>query len=204
MRSKNKFIICLNTGLFLTGLLFAQSPVNFDFEGNTGAFFDDLATGSFAVDGLTLTASASSGTFNLTGDGFGINATGSGDDTDAIDAGSISGAESMVFSFDVAGAFNFIDFDRITPSGGDTLDLIFDGGPSFSLDANILDGADVFTFSESFTSGQNITLLWTGGNGFGLENINVTPIPEPSTYAMVLGFFVIGLVLGWKRFRPGA
>jgi hypothetical protein len=123
---------------------------------------------------------------NQTAGGFGIDIVGDGsDDSDAFDGGVAS--ESMSFSFDVAGLFNSIEFDRFTGAGAPGDDagfLSFSGGPTINFDNTDL-SSNVLTVDVAFTPGQTITLGFADGNGFGLENFDISPVPEPSSMALI-------------------
>jgi hypothetical protein len=156
-------------------------------------------SGTYTLNGITLSAGTDFGDFNLTNSGFGPDQAGSADDSDTFDTG--NGNESMVFSFDTAGTFNSIDFALLndTPefavlsfAGGSTFNLT--DGPSSTI---AVSGNDFFGgVNESFTSGQLVTLSISGGSDFTLENFTVTAIPEPSTIVLVAmtGLAAIGIL----------
>lgn len=169
------------------------------------------SSGTSLVGGVTLSAEAylarvSAGTvFNGASDGFGINASGTGDETQRFD--NDNGIESMVFSFDVGGTFNTIDFEFIEDAAEAVLS--FDGGNSYDIFAGSSTETtggttDFHTITETFIAGQEITLAVSGtavsGENFSLQAFTITPsaIPEPSTYALIFGGLALGLVI-WKR-----
>lgn len=182
----------------------------FEFADNAtnqaGSDLDGLHTGttSITMDGITVTmdATASSGAqgdhlFNQNGPAtvFGIDVPGIGDPPDRpaqFDEG--DGAESMTFSFTasvpVTFHFEHIQFGLFTSVPMDAASLDFDGGSSFALsNSTNVNNIGLFNFNgtpESFMSGQDITLAWTGGNGFSVETfkLNVAAIPEPSSFLM--------------------
>ena len=101
------------------------------------------------------------------------------------------------------------------PPNNGTLNLV---GP-FSIDVQQLTGFDIFTAANGFntaylstdathlvpgaelytvdlTSGSTV-LVGGIGNGLGIIDIAVQPVPEPSTYAMILGATIFGA--GWLR-----
>jgi len=115
----------------------------------------------------------------------------------------------MVFSFDVGGTFDSIDFEFIEDNSEAV--LIFDGGNSFDIFAGgpteTTGGTtDFHTITETFVAGQQITLAISGsaaiGENFSLQSFTITPsaIPEPSTYALIFGALALGIVV-WKRRR---
>ena len=170
------------------------------------------STGTSTVDGVILTAEAflggvTTGTvFNGATGGFGINATGAGDETQRFD--NDLGNESMVFSFSVGGTFDSIDFEFIEDSAEAVLS--FDGGNSYDIFAGSATETtggttDFHTITETFVAGQEITLSVSGtaaaGENFSLQAFTITSaIPEPSTYALIFGGLALGIVM-WKRRR---
>ena len=174
-----------------------------DFRGTLGSYLSGLTSGVYTTEqnGVTLeitfSAGGTSGTdlFNLTGTGFGINNSESGDDTDALDDN-----EHMAINFNLAGTFQSIEFDRLTSAGitsGDQGRLDFSSGSTINFDG---DSSNPLTVNEAFTASQLITLSQTAGGsgatwGFGLKTITVNVVPEPATFAMLgiggLAFSVI-------------
>ena len=152
--------------------------VTFDFvdgsAGTPGFVLDGQSTGSVAVDGVTLSATAGpSGSLfwhnSGSGGDFGVNHPDPGDETDAFDGD--NGAESMVFSFDTAGSLSSIDFDRLT-TATDELSISISGGSSINLDAdNTSSGLYTFGSSEaldlgSFSGASSLSLSFAAGNWF--------------------------------------
>ncbi len=173
-----------------------------DFEDalGVGGYMDGLTSGVYttAQNGVTLEVTFTSGgtagddEFNLTGTGFGINNSGGGDDTDALDD-----SEFITFSFNLDGTFQSIEFDRLGSGTDDTGDLSFDGGSVFNFDG---DSDNPLAINTLFSINQIITLEHTGDlspdsgtntRGFGLEKIIVNVVPEPATIAM---FGIGGLI----------
>jgi hypothetical protein len=161
------------------------SAQTFTFGNNTSAGqaqadFDDLASGSTISGGLTLTAAASSGTFNSTpAGGFGINAMPSGDITNLFDNQSIDGAEFMTFSFNQNVDFVSIE---LTEFGADEAFLTIAG-------ITTIIGSSSFIFASGTTLAANTdaTFGFQSGNGFELSSLVVTVVPEPGTYALLSG-----------------
>jgi hypothetical protein len=203
--------------VFVTAL---NAQITFNFHDGAATIGSGLeldaggSTGNSTVSGVTLTANAfldnvsnSSTIFNGGATGFGINAVGTGDDTQLFDNN--LGIESMEFSFDVGGTFNTIDFELIVNSAEAVLS--FAGGNSYDIFAGsatetIGGSTDIHTITETFLAGQKITLSVSGsagaGESFSLQAFTITPsaIPEPSTYALIFGGLAFGVVL-WKRRR---
>ncbi len=214
-----KIIFLLAVFVFVNIGAVSANLVTFDFatgSGLAGADLDNQHSGSTSVvDGisgvtLTLTATAGSGggsdVFNQTGTSslnFGINAFGSGDDTDAIDAGTGS-SEFATFSFSASQPVSFvfisIDFDRFTSGGNDEGSLVFSGGSTINFDSS--SATNPLSVNEVFASGQVITLSHVAGNGFGIEQItiDITAVPEPS--AFLFGGLICGVLgLNYSRQR---
>jgi hypothetical protein len=159
------------------------------------------------VSGITLTAEAfldgvSSGTqINGASSSFGVNATGSGDETQRLD--NDLGVESIVFSFDIAGTLDSIDLRFIESSGTMEGELVFDGGNTYQLNSVTATGtSDIATIGESFTAGQSITLRIhssaPASTNFALEGITITAVPEPSSFAIFAGLSALGFI-GLRR-----
>lgn len=182
----------------------AQTTFVFDDGNSTGAAglaLEGLSTNATHTEGgIELTASTAFGVFNLTNTGFGPDQADSGDDTDAFDT--LLGNESMVFSFDVAGTFQSIDFALLDDTP-ETAILSFAGGNTYNLRDGVtssiaVSGNDEFLgINESFTAGQLITLSISGGTHFTLESFTV--VPEPATYAMLAGMLALGFVMVKRR-----
>lgn len=161
-----------------------------DFEGDLGTFLDGKSGDTYTTsqNGTTLeVALAAYGTagiddFNLTGTGFGINNSESGDDTDALDDN-----EYITLSFNLAGTFQTLELDRMTGGNGDAGSLEFSGGVTTNFSGSF--SAPLF-INEAFAKDQTITLRQTSGGsgstwGFGLEKITVDVIPEPAVIGLI-------------------
>lgn len=205
--------------VFLVVAHVVNGQITFSFhDGNatigSGLDLDELSSGTSLVSGVTMTAEAFQGTvsagtvFNGAGTSFGINASGADTETQRFDNDlGVGNFEAMVFSFNSAGTFQSIDLRYIADLSAEAT-LSFDGGSSFELFAGSPNefsaSDDVYTITESFLAGQQITLAIsnsaTAGENFSLESftINVSAIPEPSTYALIFGGLALGFVV-WKR-----
>jgi hypothetical protein len=205
--------VSLFASLFFTACL-ASAQVTFVFHdggalGTTGSALDDEAGEvTSTVGGVTLTAEAfldgsSTGTiFNGASGSFGINASGTGDETQRFD--NDLGVESMVLSFDIGGTFDSIDL-RFIESATEA-ELVFDGGTTYQLNSVTATGtSDIATIGETFTAGQTITLRMNSGaaagSNFALESFTITAVPEPSSFAALLGLGALGFVATRRRGR---
>jgi len=173
------------------------SAQTFTFGNNTSAGqaqadFDDLASGSTISGGLTLTAAASSGTFNsTTSGGFGINAMPSGDITNLFDNQSTDGAEFMTFSFNQNVDFVSIE---LTEFGADEAFLTIAG-------ITTIIGSNSFIFASGTTLAANTdaTFGFHSGNGFELASLVVAVVPEPRTYALLSGCCALAVAMLRRR-----
>ena len=187
----------LHTPLFALILITASnislSAQTFTFGNNTSAGqaqanFDDLESGSTTSGGLTLTATASSGTFNSTpAGGFGINAMPSDDITNQFDNQSTDGAEFMTFSFNQNVDFVSIE---LTEFGADEAFLTIAG-------ITTIIGSNSFIFAPGTTLAANTdaTFGFQSGNGFELASLAVMTVPEPRTYALLSGYCALAVVM---------
>lgn len=206
---KKRGLCVLVVSLIVASCASATEIIEFSYDGyspnQAGLDLDGLSFGSTTSTSLnySLTMSAdallddvSADTeFNQTASGFGINCDGSGDDTDAIDGD--LGVESMLLSFDQAGTFESIEFDRVTASAGDTGMVSFaTSGESYQFyNANM--SSDLLELNQSFEAGESITIKWQAGNGFGLEQMSIA-VPEPATLGLISTIGLASLLI--KRF----
>ncbi len=193
--------------------------VQLDFEGTFGDALDGNSlfsySGAAGLNQFQLVVTATGGDFNKTSSGFGINAPGSGDDTDALDNGLVNEAIRIAFdtTADIGVKVVSFEFDRLTGSGGTgedqaLLSFYSDAGFDNSLvvtNANTA-GDDTANFNgvdfaeQVFNPGSYLDVSVQDGNGFGLEMLVIevsesyyTPsggsggaVPEPSTALLML------------------
>ena len=197
-------------------------PLTFDFRNTTsGAGFDlDEDSGSprpTSVSGggltLTLEATATAGSntakFNQTGSSFGINAVATADESALFDDG--DGVETMTFTITSSVPnqrlmLQSIDFSRFTSSGSN-----IDAASLLLADSTLLDfvasGSSDNGFQmieQNFLSGDQLTLSFVGGNGFGLEAMTVAAVvPEPSTLALLFAGIAVASVRYRRQFAWG-
>ena len=193
--------------------------ISFDFVSMIGAGndLDGLASGATASSNggitLTMTATASTGVFNRTGTGFGIDAPAGppNDDTDAFDDGA---GIPEIMTFSVASNVPLsnltlvsMEFDRFTAAGNDRFSIARDGvltsggalNDGFYRDGD-LDGSNVLILNISGLSAASTLDLIHAEGAFGLENIvfDATPVPEPGHAAALAS---VGLLLVAQRRR---
>ena len=177
--------------------------VTFVFEGSHGEELHGSESGTTTASDsgveLTLFATADypgedTPVFNRISSGFGVDIDGiSGDDTDAIDGG--LGEERITFSvmsnveLSSLTVDNF-DFDRIDTfdSSDDDAGILAFSDETFDIDSSTVDGSDVLRLDKAIVAGEEFTLSYEAGNGFGLERItfSATAVPEPSSLAILL------------------
>lgn len=180
-------------------IIFVIPPVSLQgqyvFEFHTGSALGTAGTAldgqagsvNYTQDGITLTAESflnatSSGTkINGAGTSFGVNATGSGDETQRID--NDLGNESIQFSFNLAGTFDKIDLRYIEESSNEGTLNFAGSGTTVQLNTGNSDHGtnDNFVFSSpySFSANEVITLglhsSADSGENYSLESFTITP-----------------------------
>jgi len=167
--------------------------------GGLGALIDEVSSGTFAVPeisglSVTIVSITSTGTgsgtlqLNSSGTSFGINSLGTtSDDASAFDAAL---SETTTISFNEEVQISKIDF----VSFGASDVFMFAGQSIVSSDLS----SSVFTFSTPLTIAANTSFSLSATAGtIGLESIDLTAIPEPST-ALLGG---IGLLALFRRRR---
>ena len=223
-------VILLVAVLVTTAGTAAAVPISLDFEGATGDVLDGtdlfIYAASSGGDNFSLTLTATGGDFNKTSTGFGINAPGAGDDTDALDNGLVF--ESMRIAFDTTANFGVklisLEFDRMTGGGGVGEDQAL---LSFYSSPGVLDNTLTVTnantagddtanfngvdFAEQIANpGSYFDISVADGNGFGIEVLTVEvsaayytggggAVPEPS--AAILMILGMAACLGYRRRR---
>ena len=192
--------------LFLMALICSahqctHGGIIFLFEDNTtliGSGLDNQPFGSFTVSGLEITATASTGSFNATSSGFGINQSASGDDTDGFDfeeGGGPGLAEGLMISFDSDVWLNNIDVSSF--GGSDEIMLTFSSGTFATVSST-----GTTSLGNTFVAASDpITIATTAGNygnGWSLDFIEATAVPEPSSL-LFLG--TVALLPLWRMRR---
>jgi|GEM_PF-3220430 len=172
------FPLLVSTSLFASTLTFSGQDSSLDFNDSTG---------SFTLEGLTISLSANDGQINATSTSLGINASASGDDTDGLDSvfdgmGGIIFREVLTVSFNqsvVINSIGLVGFGAL-----DTLELAFGNHSGLVLNST---GSRIF--DTVLSVGETLTITSGVGNGVGISNIELTPVkpvPEPSTTILAL------------------
>lgn len=163
----------------------------FDFGDDVGQFIDPVTglVADFAafVDG-------SSGEFNATAGNFGINAEGTGDETDELDGD--LGAESFTITFSGPVSATLTEVDIVGFAGGDAGTLDIGGTQTLIASGNT---TAIPTHTELV--GNTLTIAYTGtGTGFSVNSLtfNVVSVPEPSSLALLS---LVGLGFAGRRRR---
>lgn len=171
----------------------SATQVDLEFEGSVGDSLDGtdlfIYNASDGTNSFTLTLTATGGDFNKTSSGFGINAVGAGDDTDALDNGLVS--EAMRIAFDTTANVGVkiisLELDRLTGSGGigedQALLSFYDSNGSLDNTVTVTNANtagddtayfDGGTFAEQIHQpGSYFDISVADGNGFGIEVLTV-------------------------------
>ncbi|MEM1221999.1 MAG: PEP-CTERM sorting domain-containing protein [Verrucomicrobiota bacterium] len=180
----------------------AQADVTYDFTGQ-GGVFDGLTTVDVIVTDIastTMTVTAAGGTLNSNSGDFGVDGTEPGETNDFIDGL----VESITLTFSTVVTFNFIDLGGVEADisdganltiAGSTLDL-FTGVSGFN------GTSDVYTPGSPVTLSIGESIILTGSSStsdFDLEAINLSIVPEPSSFALIGGLLALGFVALRRR-----
>jgi len=180
-------------------------PITFDLRGTEGTAVEGSLVGSVSKDGLTATLTANIGILNQTNSGFGINAPGGGDDTDAIDG--VLGIESITIMFDQLVTFDQLALSSFTNT--EEAEFKIAGVATILPGTNLSKDLYDFSVDNIIPIGQSVVLAFNDGNGFSFDEFTVTPAetktnvtPEPATIVL-LGIGLVGLGVGHVRRKAG-
>jgi hypothetical protein len=91
--------------------------------------------------------------------------------------------------------------DFVTPNASDTAASALDG----NLLANRVSGIAASITGISFQNTQELWIRWADADntgtdhGIAIDNVSVTAIPEPSTYALIMGVLTLGFIVARRR-----
>ena len=191
-----------NNGGFRVGLFNSQGNLALDrsntgFSGYKGYVFTwNPNPGSDASNGLRLLARTSGNLDSL------ISTTSTTSNTSYSEAGSGGGPSGQIFQTNTTYRVSY----TINRGAGDELAfaLSVTGGTmsfanSFNVSIPVTSTFDSFALYSVNNTEANPTL----GSNFEIDNVLITAVPEPSTYAAVAGAAVLGLAF-WRRRRAAA
>lgn len=168
------------------------SPIFFDLRAPLVETLDGAPALSLTLEALTARVNTASGVLNRTASGFGVNATGGGDDTDAIDGALVDEAVSVTFDADVL--LNGIQVSGLARSDSGLL-LLPDLRVPLATAGFVAAGGALLLRGASFQVAHG------AGNGFSFDGFLVTPrttgqVPSPPTLPLALAGL---LTMLWLR-----
>jgi len=188
---KRIFAMAVVAAGLMVGSASAQS-FTLDFTGSGGTFDFDANSGTYTdpTSGIQLDFSVFIGgvagdaddELNATSSSFGVNESGSGDATSALDTD--NGVEEIRITFTVPGTVasaTLVDFTTVDVSTGDGFYDINDGS------AIAVDIDETTEVNTGITSGTTIDFVAGDADGFGLTGLTIdyTLIPEPASLALL-------------------
>lgn len=181
---------------FFLILLFIRTSTSasllYDFTGKDAIFdgqtlvpilLSDIGTGL----STTMTVSSVGGELNSNAGDFGVDGTETGETNDFIDGL----VEAIHLTFDSDIEINFLDLGGVGSDTTDGADVTFGSFGTVTLHTGISDfngTSDIYTPSTPIflASGESIQLTGSSSTSdFDLETIDITVIPEPSTFVLV-------------------
>ncbi len=176
---KKLLTTCLLTAILCAA---AHAEVLFDFRNNAalyGALSGQTGPVSVTNSGVVATFTASDGTMNRTGSGFGLNSNISDDDTDAFDVG-----EWIDITFEAAVSLSNIAVSSWSAANGDQAVIYVNG-----VSNGVITSTGSHSFDISVPTGQVLRIAGTAGvvgNGWSLDSLTVEPDAPPANLAPVL------------------
>lgn len=185
------FLFCFSSNTF-------ASPIYFDFRSAVIEDIDGASSLTLFQNLITLTATTAEGVFNRTSNGFGVNASGAGDDTDALDGGS-GVFESILFSFDHAVTIH--GFNVSAFGNQDRGSYRFNLSPTIEFFQSGFNAIN----DQSLTAGETFGIQFISGNGFSFDQLSVSKIsvPEPHTWLLIATGFGLLRVSQIRRLIAG-
>ena len=182
---------------------------------NNGAGADLDGGGSHIVNGVTITSSAVNGDPHALTNSLGVDgpASSSTDDSDQIDGPfgplGLLFSESLTLTLTFGGAtsvsFVSVNMTGVGAAGAGDAALVaissFNGGASTLLETGVTDfvgGGDIWTPSGGIPLTSGDTIVFTAQTKYGLENLTLDIIPEPSSAVLIT---LCGIVLLGIRHR---
>gem|GEM_PF-1031388 len=193
--------------------VFASTPtaaVEFDLR-DTGNV-SEIEAGVITRGGITATLTAivggNTGVLNQTTSGFGINATGTGDESSRLDGD--EGAESVSITFDVNVLWTGLGLSLFSSGEGASISLPL--ALSTAL-ADTSSASDVYTFASDnvVLAGEMVVVSWVSGNGFSFDSFDVelyerqsgsNGVPDGGVSAAMLAVGVGMVSIYRRRSRP--
>ena len=166
--------IFFSAGLLLTSFTAQTTQAAFfDLRGALGTELEGAISGSISVGGITATLTANSGILNQSSLGFGVNATGSGDDAARLDGDVLAETITLTFNIDVLldqiqlAVLSEDEEGALTVAGGSPISLVDTGA-----------GDDEYNFNANNTvlTTDSVVLSWVSGNGFSFDDFTVSPL----------------------------
>ena len=100
-------------GIFSLPVAVLDAAAFYDLRDASIELIDEVASFDLTEDGIIATLTANTGLLNRTASAFGVNAAGTGDDTDTLDDGS-GVIESVTITFDTDVRFNQLQLSLLT------------------------------------------------------------------------------------------